>query len=63
VDTPVVDENRRGPDEIKKPVDMNRRKTYGICEQEHTVESDPIFDIFADDQKQLLSVCLFLHYN
>lgn len=57
MDTPVADENRRGPDEIKKPVDMNRRKTYGMCEQQHSLELDPIFDIFADDPKQLLSVC------
>jgi hypothetical protein len=63
VDTPVVDENRCSPDEIRKPVDMNRRKTYGICEQQHSVASDPIFDIFADEPKQLLSVCSFLHCN
>ncbi|KAJ3705331.1 hypothetical protein LUZ61_009036 [Rhynchospora tenuis] len=58
VDTPVVDENRRVPDEIKKPVDMNRRKTYSTYEQQHSVERDPIFDIFADDPKQLLSIGL-----
>lgn len=57
MDTPVVDENRHGPDEIKKPVDINRRKTYGMCEQQHSGEPDPIFDIFADDPKELLSVC------
>ncbi|KAJ4745515.1 DNA-binding bromodomain-containing protein [Rhynchospora pubera] len=58
VDTPVVDENRRVPDEIKKPVDMNRRKTYSTYEQQHSVEPDPIFDVFADDPKQLLAIGL-----
>lgn len=38
-------------------VDEARRKTYDISEEQSSSESDPIFDVFSAEPKELIGVC------
>jgi bromodomain-containing protein 9 len=38
-------------------VDETRRKTYDISEEQLSLESDPVFDVFTAEPKELVNVC------
>lgn len=37
-------------------VDETRRKTYDACEEQPPMESDPVFDVFSAEPKELVNV-------
>jgi bromodomain-containing protein 9 len=38
-------------------VDETRRKTYDVSEEQLSLESDPVFDVFTAEPKELVNVC------